>query len=128
MAPVLLIGLDPRKIAGFDPTPVELAIAIGHNRFVDAGVDVDTCLVEVDAAARAIIANALQAKPYGVVVVGGGIRKPDDLVELYEPRRGAAPDAVASARDRRRGPNRQELAAIKPADAAQLSRSSQDTP
>jgi hypothetical protein len=35
-------------------------------------------------AARAIIANALQAKPYGVVVVGGGIRKPDDLVELFE--------------------------------------------
>ena len=28
--------------------------------------------------------NALQAKPYGVVVVGGGIRKPDDLVELFE--------------------------------------------
>ena len=84
MAPVLLIGLDPRKIAGFDPAPVELAIAIGHKRFVDEGIEVDTCLVEVDAAARAIIANALQAKPYGVVVVGGGIRKPDDLVELFE--------------------------------------------
>ena len=79
-----MIGLDPRKIAGFDPAPVELAIAMGHNRFVEAGVDVDTCLVEVDAAARAIIANALRAKPYGVVIVGGGIRKPDDLVELFE--------------------------------------------
>ena len=84
MAPVLLIGLDPRKIAGFDPAPVEMAIAMGHKRFVDAGIEVDTCLVEIDAAARAIIATALQAKPYGVVVVGGGIRKPDDLVELFE--------------------------------------------
>jgi hypothetical protein len=84
MAPVLLIGLDPRKIAGFDPAPVELAIAMGQKRFDDAGIEIDTCLVEIDDAARAIIANALQAKPYGVVVIGGGIRKPDDLVELFE--------------------------------------------
>jgi hypothetical protein len=84
MAAVLLIGLDPRKIPGFDAAPVELAIAMGHKRFVEAGVEVDTCLVEIDAAARTIIANALQAKPYGVVVVGGGIRKPDELVELFE--------------------------------------------
>jgi len=84
MTPVLLIGLDPSKIPGFDPAPVELAISMGNKRFVDAGIDVDTCLVAIDAAARAIIAEALQAKPYGVVVVGGGIRKPDDLVELFE--------------------------------------------
>jgi hypothetical protein len=84
MARVLLIGLDPRKIAGFDPAPVELAIAMGHRRFVDAGIEVDTCLVEIGTAARPIIAKALQAKAYGVVVVGGGIRKPDDLVELFE--------------------------------------------
>jgi len=84
MAPVLLIGLDPRKIPGFDPAQVELAIAIGHKRFADAGIEVDTCLVEISADARAIIAAALQAKPYGVVVVGGGIRKPDDVVDLLE--------------------------------------------
>jgi len=84
MAPVLLIGLDPGKIAGFDPAPVELAIAMGHQRFVEAGIEIDTCLVEIAPATRAIIAQALQAKPYGVVVVGGGIRKPDDLVELLE--------------------------------------------
>ena len=84
MAPVLLIGLDPRKIPGFDPAPVELAIAIGNKRFVDAGIDVDTCLVEMDSAARTIIADALQVKPYGVVAIGGGIRKPDELVELFE--------------------------------------------
>jgi hypothetical protein len=84
MAPVLLIGLDPCKIPGFDPAPVEIAIAMGHQRFVEAGIEVDTCLVAIEAAARAIIANALQAKPYGVVVVGGGIRKPDEFVELFE--------------------------------------------
>ena len=118
MAPVLLIGLDPLKIAGFDPAPVQLAIAMGHRRFVDAGIEVDTCLVEIGAAARPIIAMALQAKPYGVVVVGGGIRKPGrsrralrgrdridsasraasrDRVQHEsddEPRRGATPDAV----------------------------------
>ncbi len=84
MPPVLLIGLDPRKIPGFDAAPVELAIAIGDKRFADAGIDVDTCLVEHDAAAAAAVTEALKAKPYGVVVVGGGIRKPDGLVELFE--------------------------------------------
>src|SRR6476661_4476900 len=84
MASVLLIGLDPRKIPGFDPAPVEIAIAMGHKRFVEAGIEVDTCLVGIEPAARTIIVNALQAKPYGVVVVGGGIRKPDELVELFE--------------------------------------------
>ena len=84
MAPVLLIGLDPRRIPGFDPAPVELAIEMGNKRFVEAGIEVDTCLVAIDAEARTIIADALQAKPYGVVVVGGGIRKPDDVVELFE--------------------------------------------
>lgn len=84
MAPVLLIGLDPRTIAGFDPAQVELAIAIGQKRFDDAGIDVDTCLVAIDDHARAIIAKALQAKPYGVVVIGGGIRKPDEVVALFE--------------------------------------------
>ena len=72
------------KNSGFDPAPVEFAIAIGHKRFVEARIEVDTCLVEINAAARAIMATAVQAKPYGVVVVGGGIRKPDDLVELFE--------------------------------------------
>ena len=84
MTPVLLIGLDPRKIPGFDAAPVELAIAMGNKRFVEAGIDVDTCLVAIDAAARDTIAQALQAKPYGVVVIGGGIRKPDEVVELFE--------------------------------------------
>jgi hypothetical protein len=84
MAPVLLIGLDPHTIPGFDPAPVELAIAIGQKRFDEAGIDVDTCLVAIDDQARATIANALQAKPYGVVVIGGGIRKPDEVVALFE--------------------------------------------
>ena len=94
MAPVLLIGLDPSKIPGFDPSPVELAIAMGHKRFVDAGIDVDTCLVAIDSTARAIIADALQAKPYGVVVVGGGIRKLfEDVIDLI--RRHAPQAAIA---------------------------------
>jgi hypothetical protein len=84
MAPVLLIGLDPRTIPGFDPAQVELAIAIGQKRFDEAGIDVDTCLVAIDDQARTTIANALQAKPYGVVVIGGGIRKPDEVVALFE--------------------------------------------
>ena len=62
MAPVLLIGLDPRKIAGFDPAPVELAIALGQQRFVEAGIEVDTCLVAIDAAAPAIIEERAQTK------------------------------------------------------------------
>ena len=80
---VLLIGLDPHAVPGVDANLVDMAIAIGQQRFDAAGIIADHCLVKPDAADAEIVA-ALQRKPYPCVVIGGGIRKAEEMLELFE--------------------------------------------
>ncbi|MFC4150370.1 hypothetical protein ACFO0M_29300 [Micromonospora mangrovi] len=82
--PVLVIGLDPVRIPGWDPEPVVAAIARGQARFEAHGIEADLCLVVPDETAEATIVAALAAKDYACVVVGGGIRKHEPLLELFE--------------------------------------------
>ena len=81
---VLLIGLDPRTVPGLDAELVESAIAMGDARLKEAGFVPDYCLVAADDDAERRITDALRAKRYPCVVVGGGIRKPEPLLELFE--------------------------------------------
>jgi hypothetical protein len=81
---VLLIGLDPRAVPGVDAALVETAIGMGQARFHAEGIESDLCLVKVDETARPQIIEALTRKPYACVVVGGGIRKPEEMLELFE--------------------------------------------
>lgn len=46
---VLLIGLDPHAIPGFDAAIVDTAIAIGQQGFATHGIPADLCLVKPDA-------------------------------------------------------------------------------
>jgi hypothetical protein len=82
--PVLLLGVDPHAFPDFDPAPVDLAIKIGQQKFDADGIEVDTCLVQPDDTAAPEITAALQRKPYVCVVIGGGIRKQEELLELFE--------------------------------------------
>jgi hypothetical protein len=81
---VLVIGLDPVRIPGWDPEPVVAAIARGQARFGDHGIEADLCLVAPDETAEAAIVEALTGHDYACVVVGGGIRKHEPLLELFE--------------------------------------------
>jgi hypothetical protein len=81
---VLVIGLDPIRIPGWDPEPVVAAIARGQARFDDHGIEADMCLVAPDENAEEAIVEALARKDYACVVVGGGIRKHEPLLELFE--------------------------------------------
>src|ERR1041385_678617 len=81
---VLLLGLDPHAVPGVDAALVDTAIAIGHKQFDAAGIAVDTCLVKPDASAEPAIIAQLARKDYACVVIGGGIRKPDELIALLE--------------------------------------------
>jgi hypothetical protein len=86
MAPgrVLVIGLDPVRIPGWDPEPVVAAIERGQARFVDLGIDADMCLVAPDENPEAAIVEALTLNDYACVVIGGGIRKHEPLLYLFE--------------------------------------------
>ncbi|MGI5243893.1 hypothetical protein [Dactylosporangium sp. CA-139066] len=82
--PVLVIGLDPARIDGWDPAPVIAAIARGHARFAEHGIEADQCLVAPDDNPEAAITAALTAREYACVVIGGGIRKHEPLLDLFE--------------------------------------------
>ena len=84
---VLVIGFDPRAFAhlGVDADLVEAALAQGQSRFDAAGVPADMCLVglEQDRAAEQIV-EQLNRRQYACVVIGGGIRKPEPMLEFFE--------------------------------------------
>jgi hypothetical protein len=83
----LVIGVDPYRVPGpWDPAPVVDAIAVGMARFADAGVAVDSCLFGLDGSddIEAVVTEALDSRPWEVVVVGGGVRKPEELLDLFE--------------------------------------------
>jgi hypothetical protein len=80
----LVVGLDPRQIPGWDPEPVVAALAQGQARFDEYGIEADMCLVALDENTEAAIVAALTRRDYACVVVGGGIRKEESLLELFE--------------------------------------------
>jgi hypothetical protein len=84
VARVLVVGLDPAKLQGWDPEPLQAALARGRARFDDHGIEADWCLVALDENPEAAIVEALTRKDYACVVIGGGIRRPEPLLELFE--------------------------------------------
>jgi len=82
-----VIGLDPYRVPGpWDPAPVADAIAVGMARFRNAGVGVESCMFGLDGSddIEAVVTEALDSRPWEVVVVGGGVRKPEDQLDLFE--------------------------------------------
>jgi hypothetical protein len=83
-ARVLVVGLDPAKIEGWDPEPVQAAIARGQARFDELGIEADYSLVALDERPEEAIVAALTGADYACVVIGGGIRGHEPLLELFE--------------------------------------------
>jgi hypothetical protein len=84
---VLVIGLDPYRVPGpWNPKPVADAIEIGMGALADRGFHAEACLLGLDGSedieARVIV--ALQARSWDCVVVGGGIRTPEEQLKLFE--------------------------------------------
>jgi hypothetical protein len=84
VARVLVIGLDPAKLQGWDPQPIQAGIARGRARFDDLGITADWCLVAPDEDPEGAIVAALTSDAHECVVIGGGIRRDDALFELFE--------------------------------------------
>ena len=84
---VLVIGLDPYRVPGpWDPKPVGDAIEIGMKTLADRGFDAEACLVGLDGSddIEARVTVALQARSWDCVIVGGGIREPEEQLEVFE--------------------------------------------
>jgi len=84
---VLVIGLDPYRVPGpWNPKPVADAIEVGMTALADRGFHAEACLVGLDGSddVEARVTVALQARSWDCVVVGGGIREPEEQLELFE--------------------------------------------
>jgi hypothetical protein len=54
------------------------------DRFGEHGIDAAMALVVFDDSAGSVLVAALTERPWDVVVVGGGIRKTEQLLPLFE--------------------------------------------
>ena len=84
---VLVIGLDPYRVPGpWNPKPVAEAIEFGMRALADRGFHAEACLVGLDCSddVEARVTVALQARSWDCVIVGGGIREPEEQLELFE--------------------------------------------
>ena len=84
---VLVIGLDPYRVPGpWNPKPVADAIDIGMTALADRGFHAEACLIGLDGSdnVEGRVIAALQARSWDCVVVGGGIREPEEQLELFE--------------------------------------------
>jgi hypothetical protein len=82
---VLLVGFDPTTVPDVDAQLVLTAIELGRRGLAAADLDADECLLPYDAAdIDARLTSALQARDYECVVIGGGIRKPEEQLERFE--------------------------------------------
>jgi hypothetical protein len=120
---VLVIGLDPYRVPGpWDPAPVAVAIEESVRRFAESGIDARNCLVGLDGSddVEAVVTAALRERAWECVLIGGGIRKGEEQLGLFElivnlVRQHAPDAAIAFNRD---------LADIVDAVARQLARRS----
>ena len=81
---MLVIGLDPFRVPGpWDPKPVADGIEAGKKRFVKHGLAAEFCLFGLDGSddVQAVVTDALSARPWECVVIGGGVRHQDELFE-----------------------------------------------
>jgi len=81
---VLILGLDPYSVPGIEPAPIAEALAEAGRRFAGTGLDAETVLLPLADGVEQMAADAISRGPWDCVVIGGGIRKPKELLELFE--------------------------------------------
>lgn len=85
MSSVLVVGYDPRAIPGVADAEALLALLDKElERFGEHGIDAAMTLVVFDESAEPTLVASLTERPWDVVVVGGGIRKTEQLLPLFE--------------------------------------------
>ena len=84
MPSALVVGYDPQAVPGVDADALRAALDEELGRFGEHGIDAAMALVVFDESAESVLVAALTERPWDVVVVGGGIRKAEQLLPLFE--------------------------------------------
>ena len=88
----LIVGLDSDAIDFSGPnvppgmTAERLSAQIEETRrqFAEQGDRADVCAVKFDGAAERQVSDQLSRMKYDCIMIGGGIRQPDESIELFE--------------------------------------------
>jgi hypothetical protein len=81
---VLVLGIDPHAVPGDDTDEIKAGLDSELARFEDNGITASMTLVGLDETAEGRIVFALTSEDWDVVVIGGGIRKPEPLLTFFE--------------------------------------------
>ncbi|MFG2342181.1 hypothetical protein [Streptomyces yangpuensis] len=84
MSSVLVVGYDPQAVPGIDEQALRAALAKDLARFAEHGIHAAMTTVVFDGSAESTLVASLTAQPWDVVVIGGGIRKTEQLLPLLE--------------------------------------------
>ncbi|MFB6671680.1 hypothetical protein [Streptomyces sp. NPDC056390] len=84
MPSALVVGYDPEAIPGIDAGALRKGLDEELDRFGEHGIDAAMALVVFGDSAESVLVAALTERPWDVVVVGGGIRKAEQLLPLFE--------------------------------------------
>ncbi|MFF4327380.1 hypothetical protein ACGFY6_04715 [Streptomyces sp. NPDC048387] len=86
MTSALLIGYDPHAIPvpDIDGAAVQAALDAEMARFGEHGIDAAMTLIVWDGSTESTLIASLTERPWDVVVIGGGIRKAEPLLPLFE--------------------------------------------
>ncbi|WP_405834269.1 hypothetical protein [Streptomyces sp. NBC_01176] len=84
MPSALVVGYDPQAIPGVDGQALRAALDAELARFGEHGINAAMTLVTFDESTESALAASLTEHPWDVVVVGGGIRKAEQLLPLFE--------------------------------------------
>ncbi|MFD7163756.1 hypothetical protein [Streptomyces violascens] len=84
MPSTLVLGIDPHTIPGMDGDALRAVLDKELTRFGEHGIDASMALIALDDTAESTVIGALTAHAWDVVIIGGGIRKPETLLVFFE--------------------------------------------
>ncbi|MFJ6784997.1 hypothetical protein [Streptomyces yangpuensis] len=84
MSSVLVVGYDPQAVPGIDDQALRAALEKDLARFAEHGIHAAMTTVVLDGSAQSALVASLTSRRWDVVVVGGGIRKTEQLLPLFE--------------------------------------------
>lgn len=84
MPSALILGIDPHAVPGMDGDVIRATLDRELARFAEHAIDASMALIALDDSAESTMVAALSERDWDVVVIGGGIRKPEPLLPLFE--------------------------------------------
>ncbi|MET8029109.1 hypothetical protein [Streptomyces avermitilis] len=84
MPSALILGFDPHAVPGMDGDAMRVVLDKELARFGEHAIDASMTLIAPDESAESRVVAALSERHWDVVVIGGGIRKPEPLLTFFE--------------------------------------------